>query len=74
MKPQITKVGILDCQVCVPDHWDDAQITEFAECGNPSGTTNGWQIRKEGDSNLLNNPERNPCEDREGFVHIMLDA
>ncbi len=34
----------------------------------------GWQIRKKGDPLLGDDPERQPCDDREGFVHIMLDA
>ena len=70
MKPEITRYGILDMQVCVPKDWTDEQVLEFAEANNPGG----WQIRREGDPFLNGDPERVPCDEREGFVHIMLDA
>ena len=74
MKPEITRRGALDCQACVPTDWSDKQVLEFAAKENPCGTENGWFIRKEGDEALQGASERYPCEGREGFVHIMLDA
>jgi hypothetical protein len=71
---EVTRTGALDMQVCVPVAWTDAAVKEFADRENPCGTTHGWQIRREGDDALAGKPERNPCADREGFVHIMLDA
>lgn len=68
MSPVVTRAGAFDMQVCIPaDRTDDA-IRTFAEAENPSGTMNGWQIRRAGD------PERRPCHDRAGYVHVMLDA
>lgn len=55
-------------QVCVPKNWTDEQVKDSA------GTTNGWFIRKNGDQLLNGDPERRVCDDRKGFVHIMLDA
>lgn len=74
MEAEITRRGALDMQVCVPDSWNDSKVKEFAESNNPCGTSHGWFIRKEGDEMLKDKPERNSCHDREGFVHIMLDA
>jgi hypothetical protein len=74
MKPEVTRFGALDMQVCVPTDWTDEQVKAFAENENPCGTELGWSIRKEGHALLQGKPERNPCESRQGFVHIMLDA
>jgi hypothetical protein len=60
-------------QVCIPEDWTDQQAIDFGEADNPCGTTYGWTVRtgeriREGDL------ERGPCEDREGYVHLVLDA
>lgn len=69
----VTRTGALDMQVCVPSEWSDEQVKCFADSKNPCGTENGWFIRK--DAKLLRgDPERNPCAQRKGFVHVMLDA
>lgn len=73
-EPAMTKRGLLSCQVCVPNDWSDKQVNEFAEREFPCGTENGWFIRREGDRALAGAAERVPCQQREGFVHIMLDA
>lgn len=73
-KPQVTRHGLLDMQVCIPKEWTDEQVVEFANKENPCGTTNGWQIRREGDEALAGCEERVQCGDRENYVHIMLDA
>jgi len=73
-EPMVSKVGCLDMQVCVPTHWTNEQVLEFAEEENPCGTEAGWEIRREGSECLRGAPERKKCEEREGFIHIMLDA
>lgn len=73
-KPEVTRVEILDMQVCVPEDWTDVQVEEFANKENFCGTENGWRIRKEGSELLDGSPERNPCSERNGCVHITLDA
>lgn len=73
-RPEVTIVGVFDMQVCVPKNFTNKQVIEFAESNNPSGTKNGWQIRKEGNPDLAGYSERTTCDEREGFVHIMLDT
>jgi hypothetical protein len=73
MKPEVTKCGVFDMQVCVPTEWTDSQVLSFAEKENPSGT-NGWFIRRQGDEALGEDGERVTCGGRSGYVHIMLDA
>ena len=73
-KAQVTRQGMLDCQVCVPDDWTDEQVVAFANTENPCGTMNGWCIRREGDKALAGAHERVQCSGRSGFVHVMLDA
>lgn len=72
--PEVTRRGALDMQVCVPEGYDDYQVTAFAEAQNPCGTECGWAIRRQGDKELAGAKERTPCEQRAGYVHIMLDA
>lgn len=69
----VTRTGALDMQVCVPSDWGDSAVKAFADRENPCGTFQGWQIRKDAES-LGGDPERQPCADRAGFVHVMLDA
>jgi len=74
MEPEVTQRNALDMQVCVPADWTDEQVKTFADYHNLCGTVAGWQIRKEGSPWLAGKPERNPCAERQGFVHVMLDA
>ncbi len=74
MSAKVTRHGILDMQVCIPTDWTDEQALTFAEKENPVGTEASWQIRKEGSQFLKGAPERVTCEDRTGYIHIMLDA
>lgn len=74
MNAEVTKTGALDMQVCVPADWTDEQVKTFADTANPCGTTAGWFIRRSGDRALGGDPERQPCAQRQGYVHIMLDA
>lgn len=73
-KAEVTKKGLLDMQVCVPEDWSDEKVIDFAEQSYPSGTIGGWFIHREGSEELGGYPERNPCNQRKGFVHIMLDV
>ena len=70
---EVTIKGLLSMQVCVPKDWTDEKVKQFAEAQYPSGTTNGWFIRREGDKKLEGMPERNPCSKYQNKVHIMLD-
>ena len=74
MLPKVTHKGFIDMQVCVPQGWSDGQVEEFSEKEYPSGTELGWRIVREGREELSGYPERNPCERREGFVHIILET
>lgn len=71
---QVLRRGTLDMQVCVPGEWLDDEVKAFADRLNPCGTSNGWTLRREGDSMLGSDPERNLCSRHEGFVHVVLDA
>lgn len=71
---EVTKRRGLAMQVCVPTGWTDEEVLQFASISNPCGTMNGWQIRRQGHEALKGDDERVDCHDREGFVHIMLDA
>ena len=73
-KPEVTRAGLLDMQVCVPANFTDDEVTAFAESENPCGTSHGWQIRRQGSKHLSGCDERVPCEQRDGHVHIMLEA
>lgn len=73
-RPEFTHYGMLDAQVCVPATWTDAEVVAWAGATQPCGTRNGWQIRRQGDPALNGDPERQPCAERLGFVHVVLDA
>lgn len=75
-EPVVTRTGMFNMQVCVPDAWSDEQVVTFANRENPSGLERGWCIEKEGHEALQGSPERVTCEDanRIGYVHIMLDC
>jgi len=73
-RPMITQRRAFSCQACVPADYTDEQVKAYADEAYRCGTEHGWHVRKAGDPALRGDPERNPCEEREGFVHIMLDA
>lgn len=73
LQPQGLRMGILDCQVCVPESFTDDEVRAFAEKTWPCGTTHGWQIRTSLER-LAGHPVRNPCAERAGAVHITLEA
>lgn len=74
MKAEVIKHGALSRQVCVPKEWSDERIERFTNAESLCGTEGGWKIRKEGSELLKGDPERVPCSNRPGFVHLMLDA
>ena len=74
MPAEVTQRVALSMQVCVPLEWSDDQVKGFADHENVCGTTLGWCIRRAGDPALQGSPERNPCAQRDGHMHIMLDA
>ncbi len=75
--PMVTRTGVFDCQVCVPEDWTDEQASEYVAMANPCGTSMGWCLRKQdaykapGSSDQN---ERQPCEERDNYVHITFDA
>ena len=71
---EVTRMGGLDMQVCVPEGWTDEQVKDYADRTNPCGTENGWHIRRQGDRALAGADKRVPCARKKGYVHIMLDA
>ena len=73
-EPQVTRRAICSMQVCVPADYTDEQARRFANGANPTGLGHGWEIRREGDEALAGHPERVPCEERAGCVHLMLDC
>ena len=70
-KPEVTRQGVLDMQVCVPAEWNDRDVELFATAKALGGN---WAIRRQGDRLLAGCDERTPCAEREGFVHMVLDA
>lgn len=72
--PEVTKYGVLDMQVCVPEDWSDDHAEEFANTENPAGTSGGWQMKHTGSKTLAGCNERVKCEERQGFVHIMFEC
>ncbi len=74
MQAEMIRRGFLNIQACVPSDWTDEQVIAFAEQDTPCGTKQGWHICKQGCDALGGMPERNPCTDRDGFVHILLNA
>lgn len=73
-QPALLRVSLLSMQVCVPDDFTDEEVEGFANSIQPTGISSRWAIRKAGDKSLSGDPERNPCAEREGCVHIMLDC
>jgi len=74
LKAMITYTGFFDMQVCVPKSWSDEEVTKYANTTSPSGTRNGWTIRKQGSEYLSGCDERVQCAENENNCHIMLDA
>jgi len=73
-KSEVTRIGLCSLQVCVPKNYTDQQVTDFANRDSPTGISSKWIIRKEGNPDLQNDPERQQCNERPDFVHIMLDC
>jgi len=65
--PEVARYAVYDMQVCVPVEWSDEQAVEFGEQEYPCGTTHGWAVRKAMDERVM-------CDDKPGFVHLVLVA
>lgn len=74
MKPEITKTGIFDMQICIPESYTDEQAETFANSESPAGTENGWVMKHAGNESLNGDAERVKCQGRAGCVHIMLEC
>lgn len=74
MSAEVTRMGLLDAQVCVPAEWTDEQARAFLEQQYSCGTSHGWQMRHNGHEALGGCSERVQCEQRSGHVHIMFEA
>ena len=72
--PMVTKNGVFDMQVCVPEGWSDDEVDSWANKENPSGTEGGWHMKHTGDESLSGCDERVKCEGRTGFIHIMFQC
>jgi len=72
--PEVVRRGVLDVLVCVPVEFTDDQVLAFANTRTPSGTTDGWQIRRQGNPQLNGRGERMKCAVNRGHVHMVLDA
>lgn len=48
MSAEVTRMGLLDAQVCVPAEWTDEQARAFLEQQYSCGTSHGWQMRHNG--------------------------
>lgn len=70
----VQKSGLNFVQVCVPDNWTDLSVVNFAKKDYPCRTSSGWAIRKQKDIRKKNTKEREPCQLRKSFVHIILHA
>lgn len=74
-RASVTRASGVAMQVCVPKEWDDLQVVAFANFANPSGTEQGWRVRKQGSPFLRGANERVRCQTRQDtHVHIMLDC
>jgi hypothetical protein len=71
---EMVRSSLLSCQCCVPQDWTDDQAASFVNGINPSGLECGWRMRHAGSPLLAGAPERQPCDIRAGFVHIMFDC
>lgn len=65
----ILATTLFQCGVCVPAEWNDEQVVAYAGMDCPAGTENGWRVHTSGPD-----PVRVPCQEKEGFVHLVLDA
>lgn len=74
MSAEVVRYGLFSCQVCVPADWTDEQTIAFAEAHYPSGTSHGWHLAEDGDETLAGDPSRQPCAEREDYIHRRLDV
>ena len=68
--PQITRIKLCNIQVCVPEHFTDKQICDFANAEHPTGLDSKWTIRQYNNGD----PVRNPCSKESNKVHVVLEC
>ena len=73
-KPEITRHGLMDLQVCVPKDYTDQQVEEFANEAAPTFISSKWTMKKADDPTLGGDPVRQQCLSREDCCHIMLSC
>jgi len=71
--PEIVRWSLLNLQVCVPEEYTDAEVIEFADHNHRTGLDHGWRIVR-ADEMTDGSPERNPCSQRKGCVHVLLSC
>ena len=74
MHAEITRINLLNAQLCVPKDWNDEQIIRFAESeicklGYPCPHV---EIAKEGDVCLGGDPARVQCAEHKDNVHVVV--
>ena len=69
--PEVVRNMIFALQLCVPKDWTDEAIIEFGNFEAPGAT---WVIRRTEEYKDAGNDdlERMPCEDKDDFVHVVL--
>ena len=71
-KPEILRTGLCNMQVCVPNHYGDERIEEFANTESPTGIRSKWRLVEQGHSALGGDNAVVPCAEREGCSHRVL--
>jgi len=66
VEPVVVIQKFLSIQVCVPTEYTDDEVKQFADRAILCGTTHGWHVNE--------GLGRIDCDDREGAVHVVLDA
>lgn len=74
MSAEVTRCGLIDLQVCVPEDWSDAQAEQFANAERPTGIDSRWTLRAADDPAQNGAPIRVACDSRAHHVHIMMSC
>lgn len=72
--PEVIRSPLLYVQICIPEDWTDEQALEFVETEKPSGLSLGWQIHKQEEGALGGACIRAPCDQKDGFVHVVFSV
>lgn len=66
----ILKVGLCDCQVCVPQDWTEEQAEAFANTQHPTGIRSRWKVRDPSNGDA----RRVTCGDDNTKVHYLMSC